>query len=48
MKLYPSTNLTGILFLKEQLNRRLLKGLFCALIPVNMNMKAGGDICEQI
>lgn len=48
MRLYLSTNLTRVLFLKEQLNGRLLKGLFCALIPVNMNMKTGGDICEQI
>ena len=48
MKVYLSTNLTRVLFLKEQLCERLLKSTFCALIPVNMNTKAGHDICEQI
>lgn len=47
-KVYLSTNLISVLFLKEQLCERLFKSLFCVLIPVNMNTKAGDDICEQI
>lgn len=48
MKLYLSSDFTGVLFLKEQLTERFLKGLFCALIPVNINTKTAVHISEKI